>query len=106
MSRETEAILNRLPGIESRSRWIDRDGRRALAALGAVTAIVAALAAHSRESAEEAAARSIAPVGAATVDPVGAIQRIRLDPDAAEKATSPPQDGYESLDAIGPGRRS
>ena len=102
MSRETQDILDRLPGVEACPRRIDRDGRRTLGVIAALTVIMFALATRSRDTAEIASAEAAVTIG----DPIGAIQRIRIEPGSAEKATSAPDDGYESIDAIGPGRRS
>ena len=102
MNRGTEDILAQLSDVESRPRRLDRDARRTLGVIAALTVIMFALAARSRETAEVAAAE-----GAASArDPLGAIERIRVDPDSAEPATSATDGGYESIDAIGPGRRS
>jgi len=106
MSRGTQDILDRLSGVEPRPRWIDRDGRRTLGVIAALTVIMFALAARSRDTAEISAAEAAVKIDDPVGDPIGAIQRIRIEPGSAEKATSTPDDGYESIDAIGPGRRS
>jgi hypothetical protein len=102
VSRGTEDILDQLPGIEARPRRLDRDARRALIALGAVIAVAVGMAWQARET-NESATLEAASGGS---DPIGALERIRVTPESAETATSPSDGGYESIDAIGPGRRS
>ncbi|MFM1833315.1 MAG: hypothetical protein RLZZ461_1631 [Planctomycetota bacterium] len=102
MSRGTQDILDQLPGIESRPRRLDRDARRALGALLIVTVVAIGMAWQAR-SLEQSAAVDTA---ANARDPLGAMERLRVTPDIAEPATSATDDGYESIDAIGPGRRS
>ncbi len=102
MNRGTEDILAQLSGVESRPRRLDRDARRTLGVLAALTVIMFALAARSRDTAEVAAAEGATQAR----DPLGAIERLRVAPEVAEPATSPNDGGYESIDAIGPGRRS
>ncbi len=103
MNRGTDDILNRLSGVESRPRALDRDARRGLMASLVVTAVSLTLAwtAGSVEPGSPADDRS-----AATHDPVGALERLRVDPESIGEATSPSRDGYETIDAIGPGRRT
>jgi hypothetical protein len=102
VSRGTQDILDQISGIESRPRRLDRDARRALGALLIVTVIAIGMAWQAR-SLEPAAAVDTA---ANARDPLGAMERLRVTPEIAEPATSTTDDGYESIDAIGPGRRS
>ena len=102
MKPGTQDILDRLPGVESRPRRVDRDARRALGALVMVTLIASTLAVMAREGDD----RTVLDAAVPPSGPIDAIDRIRVDPESVEKATAGPEDRYESIDAIGPGRRS
>lgn len=108
MSR-TEDILSRIPGVESRPRWIDRDARRAVLAVilvGSAVGLAAVLA-----SPPDASMVVDAPVRPMEADVSGAFERLRTpggieSESSSGEATGEGERGYEIKDAIGPGRRS
>ena len=115
MSRGVEDIISRLDGVAPTSRRVDRDARRALIAVAAVATVFAGLALFA--SAERPGRESGVASGseAASTDLLGAFERLRVpaseegrptDESSSDPATRPSSDGYESIEAMAPGRRT
>lgn len=111
MSRGVEEILDRLDGVERTPRRVDRDARRALIAVGVTASIFIALALLSDPSVTVPESDAVP----ATADLFGAFERLSVPATEAEapptetptdRATPPATDGYESVEAIAPGRRT
>ena len=111
MSRGVEEILGRLEGVESTPRRVDRDARRALIAVGVTASLFVALALLSDPPVTVPDADAVP----ASADLFGAFERLSVpttDTEVpatetpADPATQPTTDGYESVEAIAPGRRT
>lgn len=112
MTREVEDILDRLDGVERRPRRLDRDARRAVAAVALVAIVSTGWALSARAPRIESAESDTA---TRTPDVLGAFERLRVEPSAdtpdlpiSDSPTATPDavDGYESIEAIAPGRRT
>lgn len=112
MTPGVEDILDRLDGVEHRPRRLDRDARRAVVAVLLVAAVSLGLALSAGSAGVEPAEPADSP---ASTDLLGAFERLRITPtvDApdlpnsdAPAATPETVDGYESIEAIAPGRRT
>ena len=115
MSRGVEDIIGRLDGVAPASRRVDRDARRALLAVAAVAAVFTGIALLPDSAGSGGASPASDRDETASTDLLGAFERISVpaaeegrptDESPTVPATRPTPDGYESIEAIAPGRRT